>query len=129
MIPHVPPPFAPGRLRGAFARGAAYERAVGKWLGPLVLNLGWDFYDHPWLLSRGKYCQPDFVLQAPSGACIVVECKLTWVDCALQQEKYRVALAPLPVTSMMMVRRVVPATPPLVSLWDVVDGGVVLWVN
>lgn len=131
MIPHVPPPSFPvGRLRGAYARGAAYERKVGRWLAGHATALGWTFFDHPWLLDGTRYCQPDFILVSPSGCLLVVESKLTWVDCSTQVAKYRRALASFTVTHLLIVRRVVPGAPPIIpSFEDAVDGGVLLWID
>ena len=125
MIPtltHNPYPRVAG-LKGTKARGLAYERKVGRVLAALADECGFTLYDHPWLAGP---CQPDYVLESASGACLVVETKLTQVDCTAQLAKYRAALAPRSVVGVQVCRRLMSGST-VKCFEDVLDGDVLLF--
>ena len=102
-----PPSFPPTTYTGAKRAGLNYEKKVEQWLTRLARELGWELYSHCWLAE--PLCQPDFVLESPAGCCIVVEAKLTQVDCYAQIEKYKRALKVAgaeQVTGIQVCRRV-----------------------
>lgn len=99
-----PPRFPVRGYKGSKARGRAYERKVGEWLKPIAASLGAELHDHPWLAGP---CQPDFVIEFASSACIVVEAKLTQANCAAQLNKYRRALFPRQVITVQVCRRLI----------------------
>ncbi len=109
-------------------KGGVFERRVGFKLQKLVDELGWELFDHPWLVCGGRACQPDFVLVSPAGCQIVVECKLTECDCAGQMDKYRKALNGNPVIVLQVVRRVI-SKPTVDCFENMVDNGLMLlWI-
>ena len=113
---------------GTRARGYAYERAVGKWLQPQAKALGWTLHDHPWLRDGESICQPDFLLEAPSGCIIIIETKLTETNCAPQFTKYKRALNTRPTIALQIARRIIsPST--VDSLEETIDNGLMLlWI-
>ena len=113
---------------GTKLRGNTYERKVGNWLESRAAELGWELIDHPWLYHSGGWCQPDFLLESPSGCFVLIEVKLTECDCAAQIAKYRRALAPHSVVALQICRRV--TSPPIVDcLENTVDNGtMLLWL-
>lgn len=106
-------PYSPQPLSGTKARGRAYEHRVGKRLAKLATALGWTLRDHEWLEHDGHWLQPDFVLQAPSGCCVLIECKLTWVECQPQILRYCAALEAggFFCTPVLCVRNLTPECP------------------
>jgi len=105
----------------------------------------WTLTDHPWLASPWGACQPDFIVERPAAAPLIIEAKLTWVDCTMQMHKYKVAVSAAtegrvspwtyatPATGrfaplgVQVCRRLLPASPdPAEGLDDVVDGSVIL---
>jgi hypothetical protein len=112
-------------------RGLAYERRVGKWLQAQADSLGWTLHDHRWFQHNGRWLQPDFVLESPSGSLILVECKLTWLDCREQMQKYLRALEELglSVVPLLACRNLTPSAPAPIQFedanaWDVIH----LWL-
>lgn len=119
----IPAPQFPAQsLTPAQKAGLAYQRRVGKFLTLWSSSLGWELLDGPWLVGP---CQPDFLLVSPSGCVLVVEAKLTQVDCERQFVKYKKATGGI---CLQVCRRLVaPAT--VSCLEDTIDGGVMLlWV-
>jgi hypothetical protein len=98
---------------------------------PIAHELGWTLHDHPWLFSDALgWMQPDFVLVAPSSGALVLECKLTWVDCAAQQTKYAQVLRAMGLkpTSLLVCRHLTPHAPAsITNLWDAEEGSVLHW--
>ena len=93
-LPLIDAPFLPPRNeKGSRARGLTYERKVALFLEKVATSLGWQLHDHPWLAGP---MQPDFVLESPSGCFILIEVKLTEVDCSAQLAKYRSLLGNVP---------------------------------
>lgn len=80
----APPRFSSGQLTVAQKRGLRFEKKVGSKLGALASSLGAKLFDHPWIAGP---LQPDFVLSWPSSL-LLIECKLTEVDCSAQFAKY-----------------------------------------
>jgi hypothetical protein len=166
----VPDPGFPSvRQAGSRARGLTYEHRVRVWLVRECARRGWTLLDHPWMASPWGVCQPDFIVErvppfgrggtvcvtpaSVPGVCVepalpplIVEAKLTWVDCALQAHKYKTAVstategrAGLSLPSgafaqdplfVQVCRRLTPQAPdPIESLDDAYDGAVILlWV-
>lgn len=127
VLPLIGPPDFPLGVQTASQKaGCAYERKVGRWVRPLAAELGFTLLDHPWLEGP---CQPDFLLVAPSGAVIIVEAKLTWVDCSAQRAKYQRVLAGRPTTFVQVCRRLTPQSPAPVDFLSIEDNSVVLlWI-
>ena len=126
LIP--PPSFAPSTLTPVQRRGLRYQARVGKWLATEAAQLGWTLQCAPWLRdpATGAPCSPDFLIESPS-CLIIVEVKLSQVDCAKQEAKYRRALAPLccPTSFVLMCRRLT-APSSIHRLSDFPRGGVML---
>lgn len=101
-------------------RGLSYEARVGRHVRPLVDSLGWELWDHKWLvLPNGSQCQPDFVILAPAGA-IILEAKLTWIPTPEQRKKYLAALRALNITAIyvLVCRNLNPQASNIVSEWE-----------
>lgn len=127
LIP--PPEFPQGEaLSPAQRRGLRYQRRVGKWLAAETAPLGWVLHSGPWLRdpATSAPCSPDFLIESPS-CLIIVEVKLSQVDCTSQVAKYRRALAPLccPISSVLVCRRLT-APSSIHRLSDFPRGGVML---
>jgi hypothetical protein len=131
-LPTVDSPFPPGAPHGTRALGAAYERRVESFLRVLVSYLGWELHSHPWLRHNGQYIQPDFIMQSPADCLLVIEAKLTWIDCSGQLAKYRDMLESIgfQVTTVQVVKNLTPFVPEYTSdFLQVQNGGLVhLWV-
>lgn len=78
----------------------------------------WLLRDHEWIETEDGWLQPDFVIERPEDA-ILVECKLTWLDCSAQMLKYmqvlrELGLSPVP---LLVCRNLTPSAPaPIHSL-------------
>lgn len=74
------------RLRGAKARGRAYENKFGVWLERQ--NLPGTLFAHQWLAFEDEngvgYAQPDYFILRPDNV-LLLECKLSQVDSAWDQ--------------------------------------------
>ena len=112
-------PYRQQVVQGTRARGRIFEKKVGKQLKLLADELNWEFHDHHWvkvpkLDGTSFYLQPDFVLVAPSGGCLLIEAKLTWTpDAEAQLTRYMEALTlmglrPIPI---LTCRNLTPDTP------------------
>lgn len=121
-----PPPCG---VRGSKGRGLSYERKVEKWLARSANSFGATLHSHPWLAAPdGGVCQPDFVLEFASGAYILIEAKLTQVDCSAQLEKYKSALLPAKGIVVQLCRRLT-TTPTIRALEDASGNDtMLLWV-
>ena len=110
------------KLTPAQKAGLSYQKRVGKFLLEWATAIGWQLHNTP----RLRGCEPDFLLEAPSGCLIVVEAKLTQVDCQQQTARYKKVTGSK--VALQVCRRLVsPAT--VHCLEDAVDGGVMLlWV-
>jgi len=120
-------PYETKHVSGSKAKGRAYERAVGRLLRLYTAELGWELKDHQWIETFDGWLQPDFVLIAPSECCLIVECKLTWKDCAGQLRKYKLALEGMKLNSTVIVacRNLTAAAPtPFIDFEDATDQGV-----
>lgn len=116
----LPPPPLPRGRTPAQKAGYRYERRVGKVLAAQAASLGWALWDHVWIGNDEIVRQPDFVLISPSGAALVAEAKLTWVDTRAQLEEYctllaRMELAPVPFS---ICRNLTPESPDIVLDFD-----------
>lgn len=86
------PPYKDRRLRGAAARGLAYERRVGKYLyrrtRPRANDLRAQLLQGPWIRYEDAHgygaARPDHVLVQP-GLLWIIECKLTHTGAARSQ--------------------------------------------
>lgn len=97
-------------------------------IGTYAEELGWTFYNHPWLRYGVGVVQPDFLLESPSGCVIICEAKLTEVDCTTQLNKYKYALRDRPTIGIQIARRITNP-PTMQSLDDAIDNGLMLlWV-
>lgn len=124
-----------GRNTAAQRAGRAYERKAGARLRELAADVGWTFHDHPWILDEaGALASPDFLLETPSRAMLLIEVKLTWVDTRQQLERYAALLAqmnfsPVPCS---VVRNLTPDVPQdllVEDLFSIKPYGVLhLWV-
>lgn len=84
------PLFQPKRLRGARARGLAYERKVGRHLEQLLAQgqLHGRLFSGQWLYFEDDggpgHAQPDHFIVRPDSV-LLLECKLTQTDLAWEQ--------------------------------------------
>lgn len=121
------PSFAPVRQTGSRARGFTYERKVGAWLRALADQLGFQLLDHPWIKTDFGWCQPDFILESSAGCRIVVEVKLSQVDCRNQIQKYKKAAQAA--TGVQITRRLARGATPVSDLLEANDHDVfLLWL-
>lgn len=85
LTPHGPYEYIP--QSGTRGRGHSFERAVQKHVSSQVASLGWTLYPHYWVGEGFIWVQPDFIILTPSCG-IILETKLTWVECSAQLGKY-----------------------------------------
>ena len=107
--------------------GLRYQRRVSKWLRQEARNLNLTLHSGPWLIdpATDRPCQPDFLLESPGQCLLLIEVKLTQVDCTPQFTKYRRALRLPNLPCIQICRRLTsPAT--LRDLIDFHHGGVML---
>ena len=118
---------APRRVSGAKGRGLAYERAIAKRL-PFAAHGPWyEFWEGD--SKRRRYCQPDFVFEAPLGQIVILEAKYTWtIEAHEQLARYRevVALASgKPACGLVICKRLLddifmPSAHVFGDLWDAI---------
>jgi len=103
---------------GSRGRGRSYEKRVGAHLHRICAENLWRLRDHEWIDTGAGFLQPDFVIERPDDA-ILIECKLTWLDCSQQVSKYlrvleELGLTPVP---LLVCRNLTPSAPaPIHSL-------------
>ena len=124
----IPSPcFAPQVLTGAQRAGLRYQQRVTDWLRPQVQVVGFHLYTGLWFTDplTGAPCSPDVLLESAAGCLLLIEVKLTQVDCGVQFSKYRRALAGAPVPCAQVCRRLTGPSS-MQSLCDFRHGGVML---
>lgn len=128
-MPRLPltnvPCFSYHPLTATQHKGMVYEAKVWDWLSAQAAQLGWAFYDHPWLMLGTGVCQPDFLLIAPSGCILLVEAKLTECDCRAQTDMYKQALDEFDVIALQVARRVT-SKPTVDCFENTIDNGLML---
>lgn len=118
-------------LTSAQRAGLRYQERVATWLRPQVKALGMQMYSELWFTDplTGAPCSPDILLESPSSCLLLIEVKLTQVDCSNQLAKYRRALEKKtkssPLVCIQVCRRLTsPST--MQSLEDAHDNGLML---
>jgi len=98
-------------------RGLAYQRKVENWVTREAAERDWALWVGPWLATPVGICQPDFVLDTGKRV-LILESKLTYVDCAGQLGKYKEAVERAlegvrrsDIIGVQVCRRLTPDTP------------------
>lgn len=127
----IPPPqWPPTKLTSAQLSGLRYQFRVERWLRPQVEALGLSLHSGLWFHdpATSSPCSPDLLIESPGSCLLLLEVKLTQVDCSKQFLKYRRALAALGFPSVPCVqvcrRLITPSS--MTDLTDFHHGGVLL---
>lgn len=113
------------RLSPAQRAGLRYQARVEVALRPQAEALGLHLHSGLWFTDplTGLPCSPDILLESPSSCLLLIEVKLTQVDCSSQFSKYRRALGDVP---CVQVCRRLTSPSSMQSLEDALHGGVLL---
>lgn len=117
----IPPPkFPPTTYTPVQKRGLRYQARVGVWLADEAATLGLTLHSGPWLPGP---CQPDFLLESPSRCLLLIEVKLSQVECHRQFDQYRQILGPIP---CIQICRRLQSPPTMQTLLDAHHGGTMM---